>query len=238
MSLELRCARPIASMQGWTRRNPNPAIRESFGMTVSLSNVHYLSLYSRVQNRLRLPLPKRSLCIDHFIVSCFSVPTPYVFAAPFFRFFFFLRTDKYIHSSKGSISQQKNYKPGQEVPTETCLAFPSPPSKDAPINIVGAGIFALSTALHLARRGYKNVTIFDKQPYDATLYSYLDGCDAASADINKIVRSAYGSQVAYQALTFDALEQWRKHATTSSRAASTRRRACRRGTACSTTPAT
>lgn len=160
------------------------------------------------------------------------------FCCAVFSFFFFLRTDKYIHSSKGSISQQKNYKPGQEVPTETCLAFPSPPSKDAPINIVGAGIFALSTALHLARRGYKNVTIFDKQPYDATLYSYLDGCDAASADINKIVRSAYGSQVAYQALTFDALEQWRKHATTSSRAASTRRRACRRGTACSTTPAT
>lgn len=46
-----------------------------------------------------------------------------------------------------------------------------PPSKDAPINIVGTGIFSLSTALHLARRGYKNVTIFDKQPYDTTLYT-------------------------------------------------------------------
>ncbi|GME65576.1 Sarcosine oxidase protein [Neofusicoccum parvum] len=84
-----------------------------------------------------------------------------------------------------------------------------PPSKDAPINIVGAGIFGLSTALHLARRGYKNVTIFDKQPYDATLYSYLNGCDAASADINKIIRSAYGSQVEYQELTFDAIAEWK-----------------------------
>ena len=49
------------------------------------------------------------------------------------------------------------------------------------INVVGAGIFGLSTTLHLARRGYQNVTLYDKQPYDKTLYSYLNGCDAASA---------------------------------------------------------
>lgn len=85
-----------------------------------------------------------------------------------------------------------------------------PPSKHAPIIIVGAGIFGLSTAIHLARRGYKNVTIFDKQPYDTTLYSYLNGCDAASADINKIIRSAYGSQVEYQELTFEAIEEWKQ----------------------------
>ena len=53
--------------------------------------------------------------------------------------------------------------------------------KSAPINIVGAGIFGLSTAIHLANRGYQNVTVFDKQPYDKTLYSYFKGCDAASA---------------------------------------------------------
>ncbi|KAF2798717.1 FAD dependent oxidoreductase [Melanomma pulvis-pyrius CBS 109.77] len=85
----------------------------------------------------------------------------------------------------------------------------SPLSKDAPINIVGAGVFGLSTALHLARRGYRNVTVFDKQPYDTTLYSYLNGCDAASADMNKIIRSAYGSQVEYQELTFEAIEAWK-----------------------------
>lgn len=81
-------------------------------------------------------------------------------------------------------------------------------SKKDRINIVGAGIFGLSTALHLARRGYKHITVFDKQPYDSTLYSYLKGCDAASADINKIIRSAYGSQVEYQELTFEAIEAW------------------------------
>lgn len=58
---------------------------------------------------------------------------------------------------------------------------PPPPAKADPIVIVGAGIFGLSTAIHLALRGYSNVTVFDKQPYDKTLYSYLDGCDAASA---------------------------------------------------------
>lgn len=47
--------------------------------------------------------------------------------------------------------------------------------------IVGAGIFGLSTAIHLAHRGYTNITVFDKQPYEKTLYSYLNGCDGASA---------------------------------------------------------
>ncbi|CAG9981073.1 unnamed protein product [Clonostachys byssicola] len=81
-------------------------------------------------------------------------------------------------------------------------------TKPEHIIIVGAGIFGLSTAIHLARRGYTNITVFDKQPYEKTLYSYLDGCDAASADINKIIRSAYGSQTIYQELTSDALRSW------------------------------
>ncbi|KAK7420936.1 hypothetical protein QQX98_002500 [Neonectria punicea] len=82
------------------------------------------------------------------------------------------------------------------------------PDKTSPIVIVGAGIFGLSTAIHLAQRGYTNVTVFDKQPYEKTLYSYTDGCDAASADINKIIRSAYGSQIEYQDLTAEALQTW------------------------------
>ncbi|KAL4799270.1 FAD dependent oxidoreductase [Aspergillus venezuelensis] len=84
------------------------------------------------------------------------------------------------------------------------------PSKQDPIIIVGAGIFGLSTALHLVRRGYKDVTVFDKQPYDETFYSYLKGCDAASADLNKIIRSAYGSDTTYQSLTLSAIEEWKK----------------------------
>ncbi|KAF7552684.1 hypothetical protein G7Z17_g4157 [Cylindrodendrum hubeiense] len=84
----------------------------------------------------------------------------------------------------------------------------SPPSKTDPVVIVGAGIFGLSTAIHLAQRGYTKVTVFDRQPYEKTLYSYTEGCDAASADINKIIRSAYGSQTEYQELTAEALKIW------------------------------
>lgn len=54
-------------------------------------------------------------------------------------------------------------------------------TKDDPIIIIGAGIFGLSTALHLARRGYRQVTVFDRHDYDKKEYSYLKGCDAASA---------------------------------------------------------
>lgn len=82
--------------------------------------------------------------------------------------------------------------------------------KSAAITIVGAGVFGLSTAIHLAQRGYTNITIFDKQPYHETQYSYFKGCDAASADMNKIFRSAYGSQTEYQSLSIEALDAWRR----------------------------
>ncbi|CAG8907082.1 unnamed protein product [Penicillium egyptiacum] len=75
------------------------------------------------------------------------------------------------------------------------------------IIVVGAGIFGLSTALHLARRGY-SVTVFDRQPYDESRYSYFQGADAASADINKIIRSAYGGQAEYQELSTEAITTW------------------------------
>lgn len=81
-------------------------------------------------------------------------------------------------------------------------------NKQQPIIIVGSGIFGLSTSLHLARRGYQNVTVFDKQPYDESLYSYFKGADAASADMNKIVRSAYGAQTEYQELSAEAIAMW------------------------------
>lgn len=53
--------------------------------------------------------------------------------------------------------------------------------KDSPIVIIGAGVFGLSSALHLAQRGFRNVTVFDRQPYHETLYDFEKGCDAASA---------------------------------------------------------
>jgi sarcosine oxidase/L-pipecolate oxidase len=59
-------------------------------------------------------------------------------------------------------------------------------SKSSPIVVVGAGVFGLSTALHLAERGYTNVKVLDKQPYHESQYSYDKGCDAASA--GKMIR--------------------------------------------------
>ncbi|ETI24904.1 hypothetical protein G647_04274 [Cladophialophora carrionii CBS 160.54] len=85
----------------------------------------------------------------------------------------------------------------------------TPPLKTDAIIIVGAGVFGLSTALHLAQRGYSNVTVFDAQPYEATKYDYLCGSDAASADLNKIIRSAYGEQTEYQDLSTEAIRSWK-----------------------------
>ena len=52
---------------------------------------------------------------------------------------------------------------------------------DLRVVIVGAGCFGLSTAYHLLKRGYKDVTILDRS-------SVLPAPDAASTDISK---SAY-----------------------------------------------
>src|SRR5687768_5250444 len=92
------------------------------------------------------------------------------------------------------------------------MAPPSPtsPRKADPIVIVGSGIFGLSTALHLARRGYTDVTVLDRQPCDKLQYSYFQGADGASADINKIVRSAYGAQTEYQMLSVEAIAGWKQ----------------------------
>ncbi|KAL7903863.1 FAD dependent oxidoreductase [Trichoderma velutinum] len=81
-------------------------------------------------------------------------------------------------------------------------------SKASPIVVVGAGVFGLSTAMHLAKRGYTNVKVIDKQPYHKTLYSYDLGCDAASADINKILRASYGPQIEYQNLALDSIAEF------------------------------
>ncbi|KAL7629521.1 hypothetical protein AAE478_001042 [Parahypoxylon ruwenzoriense] len=81
-------------------------------------------------------------------------------------------------------------------------------TKDSPIIIVGAGVFGLSSALHLSRAGYKNVTVLDKQPYADNAYSTADGADAASADFNKVMRMSYGEEIEYQRLAFDGLKTW------------------------------
>lgn len=51
-------------------------------------------------------------------------------------------------------------------------------TKSSKIVIVGSGCFGISTALHLLKRGYKDVTILERA-------SELPAADAASTDINK-----------------------------------------------------
>ncbi|KAJ9619297.1 hypothetical protein H2203_008626 [Taxawa tesnikishii (nom. ined.)] len=82
------------------------------------------------------------------------------------------------------------------------------PLKTDSIIIVGAGVFGLTTALHLAKRGYQNIHVFDKRQYDVNGYATLSGCDAASADENKILRASYGGQKLYQDLAFSAMQHW------------------------------
>jgi len=76
---------------------------------------------------------------------------------------------------------------------------------DTSIFIVGASVFGLSTALHLAKAGYENITVFDRS-------STLPSPFAASHDLNKIVRAEYGADHAeddfYTDLALQAIEAW------------------------------
>lgn len=67
-------------------------------------------------------------------------------------------------------------------------------SHDSKIVIVGGGVFGLSTALWLAEGGYGCITVFDRWNFDENFYNPANGCDGASADINKVFRMAYGNQ--------------------------------------------
>lgn len=51
--------------------------------------------------------------------------------------------------------------------------------KSSPLLIIGAGTWGTSTALHLARRGYTNVTVLDPYPIPSTI--------SAGNDVNKII---------------------------------------------------
>ncbi|KAI0104851.1 FAD dependent oxidoreductase [Nemania sp. FL0031] len=76
------------------------------------------------------------------------------------------------------------------------------------ILIVGSGVFGLSTALWLARLGYRHVTVFDMQDTGSSGYDPGAGITSASADINKIIRFSYGSEIEYQRLASQAAEIW------------------------------
>jgi glycine/D-amino acid oxidase-like deaminating enzyme len=57
-------------------------------------------------------------------------------------------------------------------------------SKSDAILIVGGGAFGLSTAYHLAQKGYTNVSVFERDDHIPPRYS-------AANDLNKIVRAEY-----------------------------------------------
>lgn len=57
-------------------------------------------------------------------------------------------------------------------------------SKSTPIAIVGGGAFGLSTALHLVRDGYNNISVFEQD-------DQIPPRPSAANDLNKIVRAEY-----------------------------------------------
>ncbi|KAK4061684.1 DAO domain-containing protein [Trichoderma simmonsii] len=77
------------------------------------------------------------------------------------------------------------------------------PSKHDSVIIVGAGAFGLSTALHLLREGYTDVTVLERGDEIPSRYS-------AANDINKIIRAEYEDPF-YRDLTLKAIENgWRQ----------------------------
>ncbi|OJJ43947.1 hypothetical protein ASPZODRAFT_168787 [Penicilliopsis zonata CBS 506.65] len=61
-----------------------------------------------------------------------------------------------------------------------------PVSKSLPLLVIGAGTWGSSTALHLARRGYTNVTVLDAYAVPSTI--------SAGNDINKIISTLQNRQ--------------------------------------------
>ncbi|KAF6831612.1 fructosyl amine:oxygen oxidoreductase [Colletotrichum plurivorum] len=81
------------------------------------------------------------------------------------------------------------------------MAESIPPSKTSSIVIIGAGTFGISTAYHLAKRGYTNITCIDRHP--------VPSLDSAAYDLNKIIRTEYDEPL-YTELALEALDAWRQ----------------------------
>ncbi|KAI9045549.1 NAD(P)/FAD-dependent oxidoreductase [Aspergillus affinis] len=79
------------------------------------------------------------------------------------------------------------------------MASPSNYRKNEPAVIVGAGIFDLSTALELTRRGFSNITVLGR--YQAPVP------DGSSVDISRIIRVKYGDEL-YAKMAREALAEW------------------------------
>ncbi|CAM1507803.1 Fc.00g046510.m01.CDS01 [Cosmosporella sp. VM-42] len=73
--------------------------------------------------------------------------------------------------------------------------------KTAPIAILGAGAWGLSTALHFIEAGYTNITVFERDERIPSQYS-------AAYDLNKIIRAEYEDSF-YTDLVLEAMEGWK-----------------------------
>ncbi|KAF9880962.1 sarcosine oxidase [Colletotrichum karsti] len=73
--------------------------------------------------------------------------------------------------------------------------------KSSPIAIIGAGVFGLSTALHLVESGYTDITVFERDENVPSRFS-------AAFDLNKIIRAEYEDDF-YTKLVLEALEGWK-----------------------------
>ena len=72
------------------------------------------------------------------------------------------------------------------------------------IIIVGSGVFGLTSALHLAKAGYTDISIYDRLDLLELGYTFENGADTASADINKVFRAFYEDKEYYHKLALQA----------------------------------
>ncbi|PWN32696.1 FAD dependent oxidoreductase [Meira miltonrushii] len=80
--------------------------------------------------------------------------------------------------------------------------MPSDSTSQTSFLIVGAGIYGSSTALTLARLGYKDVVVLDRSE------DGFAASDAASNDLNKVIRADYSDE-SYCRLGKQAISSWR-----------------------------
>lgn len=73
------------------------------------------------------------------------------------------------------------------------------PSKDAPILIVGAGVFGLTLARELCQRRYTRLTVLDRHPPPVP--------DGSSVDLSRVVRSDYADAL-YMNMAVQAVAGW------------------------------
>lgn len=71
--------------------------------------------------------------------------------------------------------------------------------KGEPILIIGGGVFGLTTALELSKRGYTHITVLDRYNIPVP--------DGSSVDISRIIRIEYGNEL-YARMAREALKLW------------------------------